>query len=150
NVAALEAQVEQLQGESSAARAEAGRLQRDVSNAQTRLAQVSKELESVRSGRASDAQAITLQKVRFDELSATIREQTDVIQRERELLALGKDIRDLMGARNLQVFDVEDVGTPGKQRPLAGRIFYTQGKSFLFYAYDLENKGNVNKVAFQA
>jgi len=28
-----------------------------------------------------------------------VREQTETMQRERELLAAGKDIRDLMGAR---------------------------------------------------
>jgi hypothetical protein len=108
------------------------------------------ELRLLRSNRSADTVMIAAQKVRLDELLGTIRDQTAVIQRERELLAVGKDIRDLMGARNLQIVDVEDAGTPGKQRPLAGRIFYTQGKELLFYAYDLENKGNVSRVAFQA
>jgi hypothetical protein len=45
--------------------------------------------------------------------------------------------------------DVQDVGSPGKMRPIPGRIFYTQGKKLVFYAYDLQNRGNVNRVDFQ-
>src|SRR5262249_48248693 len=139
-----------LHGDSDSARGEAERLQRDLSNAQSRLSETSLDLASLRSARSTDATTIKDQKVRLEELTATIRDQTVIIDRERELLAAGKDIRDLMGARNLKIVDVEDEGTPGKQRPLAGRIFYTQGKELVFYAYDLENKGNVSKVAFQA
>jgi hypothetical protein len=149
-VSALSVQLEQLRGQSEVGRTEAERLQRDLSNAQARLSQTSQDIESLRSARSGDAATIAQQKVRVDELSTTIREQAAIIERDRELLAAGKDIRDLMGARNLQIVDVEDTGTPGKQRPLAGRIFYTQGKELIFYAYDLENKGNVSKVAFQA
>ena len=150
NVSVLSAQLGQLRGESDTARAEAERLQRDLLNTQTRLAQTNQELGSLRLARSADATTIAEQRVRLDELTGTIREQTAVIQRERELLAAGKDVRDLMGARNLRIVDVRDEGTPGKQRPLAGRIFYTQAKSLYFYAYDLDNKGNVGKVAFQA
>jgi hypothetical protein len=45
--------------------------------------------------------------------------------------------------------DVQDVGSPGRMRPIPGRIFYTQGKRIIFYAYDLQTKGNINKVDFQ-
>jgi hypothetical protein len=84
-----------------------------------------------------------------EDLTARVSEQTEMMQRERELLAAGRDIRDLMGARNLRVVDVQDTGAAGKKRAVPGRIFYTQGKSLIFYAYDLENKGNAAKVSFQ-
>jgi hypothetical protein len=151
DVSALSVKLEQLRGEWDATRAEAERLQRELSDAQARLSESNQELRSLRSARSADTTTIAAQKVRLDELTATIREQAAVIQRDSELLAVAeKDIRDFIGSRFLRIADVEDVGTPGKQRPLAGRIFYTPGRSFYFYAFDLENKGNVAKVAFQA
>jgi len=54
-----------------------------------------------------------------------------------DLLAAGRDIRELMAARNLHIVDVFDTDPRGKTRPAFGRIFFTEGKSLLFYAYDM-------------
>jgi hypothetical protein len=131
------------------AREEADRLQRELSDAETSLGRANRDLESLRNLRLNDAATIAEQRMRLNEIAMTVREQTDIIARGRELLAAGKDIRDLMGARNLRIVDVQDDGTPGEVRPLAGRIFYTQGRSLIFYAYDLQNRGNVSRVDFQ-
>ena len=149
NVAALSAHLDQLRGEEQALRTESGNLQRELRGAQAALARANQDLDPLRSARAADARTIAEQRARLADLAARVNEQADTMQRERELLAAGKDIRDLMGARNLRVMDVQDTGVKGAKRPLPGRIFYTQGKSLIFYAYDLENKGNAQKVAFQ-
>jgi hypothetical protein len=142
----------ELQGfreEAQDARGQAARLQRELSDAEASLGRANKDLESLRNLRATDAATIAQERMRLNEIAMTVREQNDIIARERELLAAGKDIRDLMGARNLRIVDVRDDGMPGAVRPLAGRIFYTQGKSLIFYAYDLQNRGNVSRVDFQ-
>jgi hypothetical protein len=54
-----------------------------------------------------------------------------------------------MGARDLHIIDVIDDGPPGKRRAIPGRVFYTQGKSLIFYAFDLENRARPETVAFQ-
>ena len=55
-----------------------------------------------------------------------------------------------MGARNLHIIDVADVDSQGTRRPF-GRVFYTEGKSLIFYAYDLEKKRKpLGKYSFQA
>jgi hypothetical protein len=55
-----------------------------------------------------------------------------------------------MGARSLHIIDVADVDSKGTQRPF-GRVFYTEGKSLLFYAYDLEKRRkSLEKFSFQA
>jgi len=41
-------------------------------------------------------------------------------------------LRELVGARNLHIVDIYDTG-----KREAGRIFYTEGNSLLFYVYDL-------------
>src|SRR5262245_3811190 len=141
--------MEQFRQEPQTAREEIERLERNLNNAQTTLSRANRELDALRNQQSADVATIAQQRIKLNELTATTREQTETISRERALLVVGKDIRDLMGARNLRIVDVEDEGTPGKVRPLAGRVFYTQGKSLIFYAYDLQNRGNLSKVDFQ-
>jgi hypothetical protein len=138
-----------LRVQSRASEDELERLRRNLQDAQAALFRTTRDLESVRNARSTDAATVEAQRAEVDRLTATMREQADVIQRDRELLSAGKDIRDLMAARNLRMVDVQDVGSPGKMRPIPGRIFYTQGKQLIFYAYDLQNRGNLNRVDFQ-
>jgi hypothetical protein len=148
-ISALLMELQGFREEAQDARGQTERLQRELNDAEASLGRANKDLESLRNLRATDAATIAQQGMRLNEIATTVREQNDVIARERELLAAGKDIRDLMGARNLRIVDVRDDGTTGAVRPLAGRIFYTQGKSLIFYAYDLQNRGNISRVDFQ-
>ena len=65
-------------------------------------------------------------------------------------LTSDRDIRELMGARKLYIADVFDVdGSSRTQKPF-GRVFYTQGKSLIFYAFDLDRQpGVINASTFQ-
>jgi hypothetical protein len=52
-------------------------------------------------------------------------------------------------ARNLHIIDVHDRDGDGKSQRAFGRIFYTEGKSLIFYAYDLGDPRKVDaKVSF--
>jgi hypothetical protein len=148
-VAALSRELSAVRGESVASRTDVQRLERDLRDADLNLSRSREELERLRAAGAGTTATITDLQRQLAAFTATVREQTQTIQRDRELLARDKDIRDLMAARDLRIVDVQDDGTPGKVRPLPGRIFYTHGKSLIFYAYDLQNKGNANNVAFQ-
>jgi hypothetical protein len=76
-------------------------------------------------------------KVKINDLAADLEEKSAALDKERQLLALGHDVSDLMGARNLHIVDVVDTDPRGKTQPAFGRIFFTEGKSLVFYAYDL-------------
>lgn len=79
-----------------------------------------------------------------------LEEREAALAQERELLEHDHDIRDLMGARKLYVVDVYDVAGNGTSKPY-GRVFYTQGKSLIFYAYDLDQEPGLRKAStFQA
>jgi hypothetical protein len=55
-----------------------------------------------------------------------------------------------LGARDLYVAEVYNVVRNGTQKPY-GRVFYTKGKSLIFYAYDLDQENGVkNATTFQA
>jgi hypothetical protein len=55
-----------------------------------------------------------------------------------------------MGARNLHIIDVADLDWRGKSKKSFGRVFYAEGRSLVFYAFDLPEKGTISKVSFQA
>jgi hypothetical protein len=96
------------------------------------------------------ARAASLQK-EVEGLSATNQEQQRRIGSEDQYLSADRDIRELMGARQLYIADVFDVSSDSRRRKPYGRIFYTKGKSLIFYAFDLDQQTRVkNAASFQA
>lgn len=112
-------------------------LMRQLSQAQTEVAGVRTELEKVQ---GNNQATIVVDERRIQELSDQLAEQTSALDREREMLAANRDIRDLMSARNLHIADVFDTDSRGKTRSAFGRVFFTEGKSLLIYAYDLNDR----------
>ena len=49
----------------------------------------------------------------------------------------------MLGASDLRIAEVYDVGQSGATRKPFGRVFYTKEKSLVFYAYDLEQQAEV-------
>jgi len=99
--------------------------------------------------RADDMQAsLVADRIRIQELTDQLTEKSAALDREHQLLAVGHDVSDLMGARNLHIVDVVDTDPHGKTRPAFGRIFFTEGKSLIFYAYDL-NDAKIEEANYQ-
>jgi hypothetical protein len=87
---------------------------------------------------------------KIDELSAAARDQERRLNDNEQYLASDRDIRELMGARKLYIADVFDVDSGSRTRKPFGRVFYTQNKSLIFYAFDLDRQPGVkNASAFQ-
>lgn len=108
------------------------------------------ELDRIRSEKDRTDAALVDQQIRINELVAQVREKEAVAERERQLSSVTKDVRELMGARNLHIVDVSDVDGNGQSGKSFGRVFLIEGKSLIFYAFDLGNRGNPAKVSFQA
>jgi hypothetical protein len=99
--------------------------------------------------RASDIEAtLVADKVKISDLTGELSQKSTMLDQERQLLALGHDVNDLMGARNLHIVDVVDTDPKGKTGPAFGRVFFTEGKSLIFYAYDL-NEAKLQKTDFE-
>src|SRR5262249_60134697 len=94
-----------------------------------------------------DAASAAAQPCEIRGLTGKLRLQTEALDRETTLLAAGRDIHDLMGARNLHIVDVLDVDSKGKDRRAFGRVFYTEEKSLIFYAFDLSDRGTARRNA---
>lgn len=109
------------------------------------------EFQSLRQGRSEDASLLAVQQLELAELTRRVQKQTAMLERERRLMVADRDIRELMGARNLHIHDVIDLDSKGRNKRTFGRVFYTEGKSLIFYAFDLEETSYANaKHSFQA
>jgi len=111
-------------------------LQRQLTQAQAEVASAQTELEKSQIGNQA---TLVADRTRIRELTEQLAEQSSALDREREMLAANRDIRDLMAARNLHIADVFDTDTKGKTRASFGRVFFTEGKSLIMYAYDLND-----------
>jgi hypothetical protein len=87
---------------------------------------------------------VAANELRIRDLNEQLSNQTSSLDREREMLSVGRDVRDLMGTRSLHIIDVHDANGAGKNQKSFGRIFYTEGKSLIFYAFDLDDKRVMN------
>jgi hypothetical protein len=106
---------------------------------QTRAAQ-----ERLRAAESALAEA----RSKVDSLNGEVVASNEALERQRQLMALGRDVTDLMGARNLHIVDVVDTDPEGKDRKAFGRVFFTENKSLVFYAFDL-NEVRLQRAAYE-
>ena len=126
-------------------------LTQQLNAAQASLDKTRTELEAVRQQQSEGRVQVAGLKSQIDDLTDQLRQREETISRQDRFLAPDRDIRELMGARDLYIAEVYDVGSDGKTKKPFGRVFYTKGKSLVFYAYDLDHQVGVNNVStFQA
>jgi hypothetical protein len=113
----------------------------DLQSTKALLAAKTGELAQMQATKASDATSLVALEYQVADLTQKLGDQTQALDRERQLLANGRDIRDIIGARNLHILDVYDTDSQGNTRKSFARAFYTEGKSLVFYAYDLPTRG---------
>jgi hypothetical protein len=126
-------------------------LARQLQTAQSQFEEVSQRQEAVAAQNAADTVKVIALNRQIDDLSAGLQRKDQELAREQQLLDHDQDIRDLIGSRNLYIAEVYDVDKAGNTRQPFGRVFYTKGKSLVFYAYDLDQQPGVRDAAsFQA
>jgi hypothetical protein len=169
--ASAQEQVAQLRAASSAAQQRVDELQAANGREDASLQQVTAQRDQLANQLAESEKAYEILKSDYSNLradhdrsllhSASMETEVEDMQTKNQdqerrlnddekLLAADRDIRELMGARKLYIADVFDVDSESHTRKPFGRVFYTQDKSLLFYAYDLEHKPGVqNTSVFQ-
>lgn len=86
----------------------------------------------------------------LDEKDAALSAKDRMLDLDKDFLAHDRDIRDLIGARNLYIADIFDTTENGRTAKQFGRIFYTQDRSLIFYGFDLDSQaGHRRDVSFQ-
>jgi len=119
--------------------------------AQATLQKMQADLDSARQQRTEAQGRDASLQAQIGDLSGQLRDKEQTINKQDDLLSHDRDIRDLMGARDLYIAEVYDVARDGATQKPYGRVFYTKGKSLIFYAYDLNQEVGVrNASTFQA
>jgi archaellum component FlaC len=136
----------------------ATRREEELAAAQAKLLQLQKTIDTLTGQREElTSRAATLQD-KVGELTELARNREleldakqEQVAKQQDLLEHDRDIRELMGARDLYVAEVHDVSSTGQTNKTYGRVFYTKGKRLVFYAYDLDAQpGLQNASTFQA
>jgi len=119
-------------------------VQSNASSLEARLSLIGKET-------SEDTQRSLALKGQVNDLNKAIEDKDKQIAESRELLDRDRDIRNLIGARNLYIAEIYDVGQSGDTQKPFGRVFYTKDKSLIFYGYDLDQQPGIKKAGvFQA
>jgi hypothetical protein len=122
-----------------------------VGSAQAAAQSLRTQLELLEAKSTEETNRAAQLETKVSDLTRTLQEREAEADQQRQLLAHDRDIRDLMGARDLYIAEVYDVGRSGETRKPYGRLFYTKEKSLVFYAYDLDQQAGLrNASTFQA
>jgi septal ring factor EnvC (AmiA/AmiB activator) len=132
-----------LRGQLSAAQDDAGSLREKVAS------QATSETQQGTRVAALETQVQRLN-ASLEDTRQELNEKTQLLSLDKEFLDHDRDIRDVIGARNLYIADITDINPNGKQARQFGRIFYTKDKSLLFYGFDLDSQaGHKKDVSYQ-
>ena len=108
------------------------------------------ELTNLRSEHSQTLLRTASLESKLGDLNSANQDQSRRLNDDEQYLVSDRDIRELMGARKLYIADVFDVDSGSRTRKPFGRVFYTQNKSLIFYAFDLDHQPGVrNASAFQ-
>src|SRR5260370_34768374 len=140
---------DRVQAESAILEQQLAQLKAGAEGGEQALSEKTNEVEKVRNDQAQLVAALVEKETKITELTDELTAQATAVQRERELNTAAKDVRTLMGARNMHMIDVYDFDTRGPRDKSFCRVFYT-GASLVFYAFDLGEKGSSSKVTVQA
>jgi hypothetical protein len=146
----LRRQSEQARAEAERSTSRTAQLTEESRNQAKLLAEAKDEAALSGQLRINSEASLVEQQARITELSNKLRIASATLDLERQLVAAGTNIPELMAARQLHVIDVRDTDPNGNPSKAFGRVFLTDGKSLTFYAFDLnENKAANAKRGFQ-
>jgi hypothetical protein len=129
----------------------------ELTAARAKLVELQRTVDAATAQRDENARQAAGLEAKVNELTQLVRAREQAFDQKeaevakgQELLEHDRDIRELMGARELYMADVHDVSGRGTEKTY-GRVFYTKGKSLIFYAFDLDAQpGFQNAKSFQA
>lgn len=118
---------------------------------QSVVADLKKQVQTLEGSNANSVAVMVELQDKIRLLNVALEQQSEKLIMERQLSLVSSDVRQLMGARNLHIIDVHDVNGAGRSAKSFGRVFYSEGQSLVFYAFDLPNgKLTPAKYNFQA
>jgi hypothetical protein len=157
-LASLKAQQSQLEDELGKTTEALKQLQQDHADlnhqlveAQTNALSLQAKLNQTGDRASLDTEQALAANRQVEALRTSLTEKDKQIARDQDLLERDRDIRNLIGARNVYMAEIYDVAKTGDTQKPFGRVFYTKDKSLVFYGYDLDQqRGAKQTSSFQA
>jgi Skp family chaperone for outer membrane proteins len=138
----------QIESQLNALQKDGGALRTSLADRDSQIAQLKESLNRASEFKQASEIAVRAEESELSGLRDTVATLSGELRRSEQLSAAANDAKDLIVARNLHIIDVHDNENGSKPRPF-GRIFYTEGKKLVFYAYDLGNPQTLSaKVSF--
>lgn len=125
-------------------------LARKLESSQSYSQSLQDKVDTLAQQSAQDVARAKSLEARSNELTRLLQDRDATIDQQEELLAHDRDIHELMGARDLYIAEVYDVARTGQTKKPYGRVFYTRGRSLIFYAHDLDRQAELKMTTFQA
>ena len=147
----LEKTIQNDEGEKQRSTQDRSTLAQKLDNAEASLQKTQTQLDSFERERTQDQSRADSLEAQINDLHGQLRDREQALDKEEDLLAHDRDVRELMGARDLHISDIYNVSRDGITQKPYGRVFYTKGKSLVFYAYDLDQQAGLKSTpTFQA
>jgi anti-sigma-K factor RskA len=132
-------------------------LTRQLAAAQAKVQALQSELTNTQTSDSKHAAQLVALETQVRDLNASLEDANIALHDKDRMLALDqdflshdRDIRDVIGARNLYIADIFDTTETGKAAKPFGRLFYTKARSLVFYGFDLDKQpGLKQSVSFQ-
>jgi uncharacterized protein YhaN len=162
------AESERVEHSASAQKEQESRSAEEAASVNARLTDLQKKLDSEEKARSDESSRARALEAKVGDLTQQLHEHDDTVAaqarqlqsregtidqqeaklaEQKELLDHDRDIRELMGARDLYIAEVIDVGKDAATKKSYGRVFFTKGKSLIFYAYDLDRQPGLKKAS---
>jgi hypothetical protein len=130
---------------------EVAELAQRLSSAQSDVQNLQDKVKLSASEKVQDGMRLQTLEAQLNTFTNASQEKDKELSRNEQLLEHDRDIRNLIGARDLYIAEIYDVAKTGATQKPFGRVFYTKGKSLVFYAYDLDQQPGVKLAStFQA
>jgi predicted nucleic acid-binding Zn-ribbon protein len=113
----------------------------ELEDAQNKVAALQSRVEVLSERFAESEVRLGVQRQMSEDLTAKLDTTEEELRRQNDLMSAKLELGDLVAARNLHIVDVYDADSNGKRQRSFGRVFYIEGKSLVFYAYDLDAPG---------
>ena len=139
NYAESETQRRALGAQLSSAILHAKQLGDDFESANRRSEQQARSESELRARLEAATARAAQQEFALESLRARMQRAEETASAQAPVPMNDSDAKIILGARDLHIVDMYDVGGDGKTKRSYGRVYYVEKKLLLFYAFDLED-----------
>lgn len=113
----------------------------ESNQAKQQIAILQNQVDDLTQQLAQAALQLSVQKKETGDATSKLEITETQLEKALDLNSAKGEFASVLGARNLHIVDVYDADASGKRQKPFGRVFYIEGKSLVFYAYDLSVTG---------